>query len=85
MKCPRPLTIGHPDHWTTALELLVRASGTDARRVPAAEREKVGNSGALNSPPGLPRAQTLSRLADSCGNPIAINVCLASGTKYSLT
>lgn len=84
MKCPRPLAIGHPGYGTAASELLVGASGTDARRVPAAERERVGSSGALNSPPGLPWTGTLPRLADFCGNPIAVNVCLASGTKYPL-
>lgn len=40
----------------------------------AAERERRGDSG----------AKTLPKLADSCENPIAICVCLAKGTKYSI-
>lgn len=73
MRCTCLLAIRPPGHQTTAYAL-VWASGTDARSVLDAGRERLGGSG----------AKTLPKLADSCENPIAICVCLAKGSKYSL-
>lgn len=83
MRSTCPLAIRPPGRQITAYAH-AWASGTDARLVLAAGRERLGGTGALHSPPGLPQAETLPKLADSCENPIAICVCLARGTKYSL-